>query len=110
MTQYTANLDYESQSGALNESVSDVFGIQVKQFVLKQEDATKANWLIGEGIWGPTIKGRALRDMQNPGTAYDDPKVSQNSSSNSCHIQLINDTGRQRPPARHHGRLSGPPQ
>ena len=31
VTQHEANLTYSGQSGALNESISDVFGIQVKQ-------------------------------------------------------------------------------
>lgn len=74
VTQYTANLDYQGQSGALNESCSDVFGIMVKQYHLNQK-AADANWLIGEGIWAPQINGVALRSMKAPGTAYDDPKV-----------------------------------
>ena len=32
VTQYTADLTYHGQSGALNESVSDVFGSLVKQY------------------------------------------------------------------------------
>ena len=47
--QFTANLDYEFQPGALNESFSDVFGILVKQYALKQTVA-QSNWLIGENI------------------------------------------------------------
>ena len=37
VTQHEANLTYSGQSGALNESVSDVFGIQVKQLALQQD-------------------------------------------------------------------------
>jgi Zn-dependent metalloprotease len=74
VTEKTAGLEYQGQSGALNESCSDVFGIMVKQWKLGQS-SEDANWLIGEGIWAKGINGRALRDMQNPGTAYDDPKV-----------------------------------
>lgn len=74
VTQYTANLEYQGQSGALNESISDVFGSMVKQFHLKQTSA-QADWLIGKGIWSPKINGVALRSMSAPGTAYDDPKV-----------------------------------
>jgi Zn-dependent metalloprotease len=62
------NLTYLGQSGALNESVSDVFGSLIKQYVLKQT-ADKADWLIGEGLL--TFKGQALRSMKAPGTAYD---------------------------------------
>ena len=74
VTEYEANLTYRGQPGALNESHSDVFGALVEQKTLGQT-ADKANWLIGDGIWKPEIKGRALRDMKNPGTAYDDPAI-----------------------------------
>jgi len=67
ITQYEANLNYSGQSGALNESVSDVFGIQVKQFVLKQS-VTASDWLIGADIVGASLKP-ALRSMKAPGTA-----------------------------------------
>jgi Zn-dependent metalloprotease len=72
VTQNEANLVYSGQSGALNESISDVFGIQIKQQVLKQ-DATESNWLIGEDIVGPELSP-ALRSMKEPGKAnpYDD--------------------------------------
>jgi Zn-dependent metalloprotease len=74
VTQYTARLEYEGESGALNESISDVFGSMVKQYHLKQK-ASDADWLIGAGIWGPGIHGVALRSMKAPGTAYNDPKL-----------------------------------
>jgi hypothetical protein len=72
VTQYTSGFVYQGQSGALNESVSDVFASCVKQRLLGQA-ATEADWLIGEGIFMPTVNGRALRSMAEPGTAYDDP-------------------------------------
>jgi len=71
VTQYTANLNYQDQSGALNESFSDVFGILVKQFTLKQS-AAKSDWLIGAGIFTNAVHGAAVRSMKAPGTAYDD--------------------------------------
>ncbi|MBK3585527.1 M4 family metallopeptidase [Streptomyces microflavus] len=71
LTQYTANLRYEGQSGALNESVSDVFGSLVKQYSLGQS-AEQADWLIGAGLLAPRVSGDALRSMKAPGTAYDD--------------------------------------
>lgn len=72
-----ARLAYLGQSGALNESISDVFGSLVKQFTLKQT-ADEADWLIGAGLFTNRVKadgGRpaALRSMQAPGTAYNDP-------------------------------------
>jgi Zn-dependent metalloprotease len=72
VTQYTANLRYQGQSGALNESVSDVFGALVEQHS-KGQDAATASWLIGEGLFTERINGVALRSMKAPGTAYDDP-------------------------------------
>jgi Zn-dependent metalloprotease len=74
VTEKEANETYYGQSGALNESVSDVFGELIKQYA-KHQTADQADWLVGDGIWKDTIKGRALRDMVNPGTAYDDPKI-----------------------------------
>ena len=74
VTQFTANLDYQGQSGALNESVSDVFGSLVKQYALGQT-ADQADWLIGAGLLAPGVHGVALRSMKAPGTAYDDPRL-----------------------------------
>ena len=74
VTQFTAGLTYQDQSGALNESVSDCFGMCVKQRVLGQT-ADQADWLVGQGIFLPGIHARALRDMAHPGTAYDDPTL-----------------------------------
>ncbi|WP_405581315.1 M4 family metallopeptidase [Streptomyces sp. NBC_01190] len=74
VTQYTANLDYHGQSGALNESVSDVFGSLIKQYTLGQT-AEQADWLIGAGLLAPGVSGKALRSMKEPGTAYDDPRL-----------------------------------
>jgi len=74
VTQYTAALVYQDQSGALNEHFSDVFGILVKQYVRKQS-AAKSDWLIGEGIFTSAINGAAVRSMKAPGSAYDDKVV-----------------------------------
>ncbi|MFI6056616.1 M4 family metallopeptidase [Streptomyces sp. NPDC051286] len=71
LTQHTANLSYFGQSGALNESMSDVFGSLVKQYSLGQT-ADQADWLIGAGLLAPRVQGEALRSMKAPGTAYDD--------------------------------------
>lgn len=73
VTEHTSPLDYQGQPGALNEHVSDVFGIMIKQ---KTEDvkAADADWLIGEDVLEKGVKGMALRSMKAPGTAYDDPR------------------------------------
>jgi len=69
VTEFTCNLEYRGQSGALNESMSDVFGSLVKQYALNQR-ATDADWLIGSGLLGPVVPGVALRSLKAPGTAY----------------------------------------
>jgi Zn-dependent metalloprotease len=74
VTEKEANETYYGQSGALNESMSDVFGALITQYS-KHQTADKGAWLVGEGIWKDNVKGRALRDMLNPGTAYDDPQL-----------------------------------
>jgi Zn-dependent metalloprotease len=76
VTAATANLAYADQSGALNESVSDVFGSLVKQYVARpQQSAEAADWLIGVGLFTDAVDGVALRSMKAPGTAYDDPEL-----------------------------------
>lgn len=72
VTQYACNLNYQNQSGALNESFSDVFGMLVKQRIMKH-DASQSDWLIGENV---LIGGDyAIRSMKEPGSAYRDHPV-----------------------------------
>lgn len=72
VTQIETNLVYSYQAGALNEHLSDVFGSLVKQNS-KNQTASKADWLIGEGLFTANVQGVALRSMKAPGTAYNDP-------------------------------------
>ena len=74
VTQNEAQLVYRNQPGALNESMSDVFGSLVKQWVNNQT-ADQADWLIGQGLFTDAVQGVALRSMKAPGTAYDDPSL-----------------------------------
>ncbi|MFB6692024.1 M4 family metallopeptidase [Streptomyces virginiae] len=69
VTDFTSGFEYHNQSGALNESMSDVFGSLVKQWSLK-ETAEEADWLIGAEVWTPAIEGDALRSLKAPGTAF----------------------------------------
>ena len=89
VTQSTINLLYSGQSGALNESISDVFGCLVKQYKLGQT-ADRASWLIGEGILGPALHGVALRSMKEPGTAYDGDNQPSNMSD---YVNTTSDNG-----------------
>lgn len=62
VTQYTCDLNYSYQSGAMNESMSDIMGKSV-QFWAKPSDI---NWLLSNDMnWG-------IRNMANP-NAYSDP-------------------------------------
>jgi len=73
VVQTEADLAYEGEPGALNESIADVFGTLAKQWHLKQS-VDQADWLIGAGLL--KHKGaKALRSLKAPGTAYDDPAL-----------------------------------
>jgi Zn-dependent metalloprotease len=72
VTSFTAGLAYVDQSGALNESISDVFGSLTKQYHLGQT-AAQADWIIGAGLFTSNVHGVGIRSMKAPGTAYDDP-------------------------------------
>lgn len=72
VTQFEAKLVYSQQPGALNESMSDVFGSLVKQYTLGQT-ADQADWIIGAGLLTENVNGVGIRSMKAPGTAYDDP-------------------------------------
>lgn len=70
VTHYSAGLYYQNESGALNESFSDIFGALAEFHC--QPDGRKyypeirpgrADWLIGEDSW---LASTALRDMRNP--------------------------------------------
>ena len=94
VTQFTAQLPYQDQQGALNESFSDVFGSMVKQWAAGQT-VDQADWLIGAQILAPGVKGRALRDMANPGTAYNDPNLGKDPQPGHMdqYVQTTDDNG-----------------
>ena len=74
VVQFSGGLNYNAQSGALNESFADVFGSIIAQH--KQGLSTsEASWVVGAKAFTPDIKGDALRSLKAPGTAYDDPIV-----------------------------------
>ena len=62
LTNFTANLVYQDESGALNESFSDIFGTAIEWYA----KPGSANWTLGEDI------GLIIRSLSNPGT-YGDP-------------------------------------
>lgn len=77
VTQFTANLQYIFQSGALNESISDYFGEMTERAAKGTND-----WLVGSDIAG----GVPFRDMTNPG-AFGQPQTM------SQYVQTCSDNG-----------------
>jgi len=75
VTEFTAGLQYRNQSGALNESISDVFGSLVKQWANNKQTADQADWLIGAEVFTPGVEADALRSMKAPGQAYNNPTL-----------------------------------
>jgi Zn-dependent metalloprotease len=94
LTQFTAGFTYAGQSGALNESVSDVFGVLVEQHAADQT-ADQASWLVGQGLFLPAVQGRALRDMAAPGTAYNDDVLGKDPqpATMAGYVQTTKDNG-----------------
>lgn len=62
VTEFTSNLVYSYESGALNESFSDIFGVSVDFFT----NPANANWTIGDKSYTPATPGDGIRYMNNP--------------------------------------------
>ncbi|MCX7745292.1 MAG: M4 family metallopeptidase [Clostridia bacterium] len=69
VTTYSANLIYQNQSGALNESFSDVFGVLI--------EGDPNDWDCGEDIYTPGRPGDALRSLRQP-SLYRQPEHMRN--------------------------------
>ncbi|MCP1124326.1 M4 family metallopeptidase [Bacillus sp. 3103sda1] len=67
VTEYSSNLIYQNESGALNEAFSDIFGTLIEYY-----DNRNPDWEVGEDIYTPGQAGDALRSMSDP-TKYGDP-------------------------------------
>jgi len=68
VTSTSAGLVYQSESGALNESFSDIFGAAVERYVeLSAPGTYTLDWLMGEDR-----SGGAIRSLSNP-NLYNDP-------------------------------------
>lgn len=71
VTQYSSNLQYLNESGALNEAFSDIMGISVKFFYhAGGTGPLKANYSMGADISIPVVPGALPagdRSMENPG-------------------------------------------
>lgn len=67
VTDSTASLVYKNESGALNESMSDIFGTAVEFF-----NGVKPDWIMGEDLDLNSSDGIGFRSMSNP-TQFGDP-------------------------------------
>jgi Zn-dependent metalloprotease len=94
VTQFEANLAYWDQPGALNESFSDVFGILVKHYLLRQP-VEEASWILGEGLFTANVSGLGLRSMKAPGTAYNDPVLGKDPQPGHMndYVSMVEDNG-----------------
>ena len=63
VTAKSAGLIYYGESGAVSESMSDIFGALVEHHVRGDGDA---RWTIAEDCWTPRYEGDALRYMNDP--------------------------------------------
>ena len=67
VTEYESDLVYLNESGAINESFSDMWGEWIDQTNGKGNDTSAVKWLMGEDL-----SMGAIRDMENP-PVYSDP-------------------------------------
>ena len=73
VTQNESALRYEGEPGALNESISDVFGAVFNQWLNQWQPTEARGWLIGAGILAPAALAKGLtclRDMATPGARH----------------------------------------
>ena len=71
VTDFSSSLFYYMQSGAINESMSDVFGEYVDLVNGTGTDTPETRWLIGEDVPG----FGAIRDMADPPTFLDPDRM-----------------------------------
>ncbi len=75
VTDYTSGLEYQNESGALNEAFSDMIGVAVEAyFQTRGNGPLQADYLMGEDSFKASRAGSVsgIRSIQSP-TAYGDP-------------------------------------
>lgn len=88
----TADLIYQGQSGALNESMSDVLGVLIEtydKYNVRNGGTWSFNvsdWVVGDEIYTPNTPGDALRSLANP-TLYSQP------DNMSSYVNTTSDNG-----------------
>ena len=90
VTERTANLTYAKESGALNESWSDILGAMVELYA-RRRNATSDTWKIGEQAYTPNTAGDALRHMDDPHAVGDPDHYSERLYPGTCTPSNAND-------------------
>ncbi|MGH9949182.1 MAG: M4 family metallopeptidase [Pyrinomonadaceae bacterium] len=90
VTERTANLTYAKESGALNESMSDIFGSMVESYA-RGGVIDGDTWKIGEQAYTPGTAGDALRYMDDPPRAGDPDHYSERLFPGACTPSNSND-------------------
>lgn len=76
--EHTADLSYHNESGALSESIADIFGVLISTYDKYNVESggnwifDASDWVIGDDIYTPYIAGDALRSLSDP-TLYNQP-------------------------------------
>lgn len=89
VTERTANLTYAGESGALNESWSDIFGAMVEAY--KDGAVSSDTWKIGEDAYTPGTAGDALRRMDSPNSVGDPDHYTLRLYQGACTPSSTND-------------------
>jgi len=69
VTDYSADLVYQNESGALNEATSDILGVAAESW--SYGSVSSLTWKMGEDCYTPATSGDALRYMNDPAAAGD---------------------------------------
>jgi hypothetical protein len=71
VTSFESNLTYSYESGALNESLSDIFAAYCESWNTTSWFMSPDVWKIAEDVWTPGTAGDALRYMNDPALTGD---------------------------------------
>ncbi len=91
VTEYTANLTYSYESGALNEATSDIMGCACEAY--HDGGISSDTWKMGEDIYTPGTPGDALRYINDPAADGSSPdyypeRYTGSSDNGGVHINM----------------------
>ncbi|MBN1482237.1 T9SS C-terminal target domain-containing protein [candidate division KSB1 bacterium] len=89
VTQYASNLEYQFQSGALNEAFSDFTGVMAEFYA----DPANGDWLIGEDALPASSQYNCMRNLANPHHQLSLTSVSPSKMSEYYDLSIDEDNG-----------------